>query len=95
MSMPEFERLLAALIPGRGRTALTLTEPPHDEATLMRLFDKALTAGNCRAAPLTAIQAPMSLYPNLGDLFWHVPVEDSGEDGVVRLVFDTPEQRAA
>ena len=48
-----------------------------------------------RAAPLTAIQAPMSLYPNLGDLFWHVPVEDSGNNGVVRLVFDAPEQRAA
>ena len=95
MSMPEFERLLAALIPGRGRTALTLTEPPQDEATLMRLFDKALVAGNGRASPLSAIQAPMSLYPNLGDMFWHVPVEDTGADGVVRLIFDTPEQRVA
>ena len=95
MPIPEFERLLAALIPGRGRTAITLTEPPQDEATLMRLFDKALVAGNGRAAPLAAITAPMSLYPNLGDLFWHVPIEDSGADGVVRLVFDAPDLKAA
>ena len=94
MSMPEFERLLAALIPGRGRTAITLTEPPADEATLLRLFDKALVTGNGRAAPLTAIGAPMCLYPNLGDVYWHVPIEDSGVDGPVRLVFETPEQQA-
>ena len=95
MSMPEFERLLAALIPGRGRTAITLTEPPEDEAALMRLFDKALIAGNGRARPLTAIGAPLSLYPNLGDTFWHVPIEDSSADGVVRLVFEETTQQAA
>ena len=95
MSMPEFERLLAALIPSRGRTAITLTEPPEDEARLLRLFDKALIAGNGRAAPLAAIMAPMNLYPNLGDTFWHVPIEDSSREGVVRLVFEAPEQRAA
>ena len=82
MSMPEFERLLAALIPGRGRTAITLTEPPEDEAALLRLFDKALGA-------------PLSLYPNLGDTFWHVPIEDSSADGVVRLVFEEATQQAA
>ena len=95
MPMPEFERLLAALIPGRGRTAVTLTEPPEDEASLMRLFDKALVVGNGCAAPLAAIDAPLGLYPNLGNLFWHVPIEDSGADGVVRLVFDAPGLKAA
>lgn len=95
MPMPEFERLLAALIPGRGRTAITLTEPPEDEATLTRLFDKALVAGNGRAAPLAAIRAPLTLYPNLGDVFWHIPIEDSGKEGVVSLVFDGPERTAA
>lgn len=91
MPMPEFERLLAALIPGRGRTAITLTEPPDDESTLLRLFDKALVTGIGRAAPLAAIGAPMVLYPNLGDAFWHVPIEDSSAEGVVRLVFEAPQ----
>lgn len=95
MPMPEFERLLAALIPGRGRTAITLTDPPDDEASLMRLLDKALVTGNRRAAPLAAIRAPMGLYPNLGDAYWHVPIEDSGVDGSIRLVFDAPERQAA
>jgi hypothetical protein len=95
MPMPEFERLLAALIPGRGRTAITLTEPPDDEASLVRLFDKALVAGNRRAAPLASIRAPLTLYPSLGDVFWHIPIEDSGRDGVVSLVFDRLERTAA
>ena len=95
MSMPEFERLLSALIPGRERTAVTLTEPPADENTLMRLFDKALVLGNGLDAPLSAIKAPMSLYPTLGDTFWHVPIEDSGAEGVVRLEFEASRRQAA
>ena len=92
MSMSEFERLLAALIPGRsGRTAITLTEPPADESSLLRLFDQALIAGNGRAAPLSSINAPLCLYPNIGDAFWHVPIADSSAEGVVRLVFEAPE----
>ncbi len=91
MSMPEFERLLAMLIPGRGRTALTLCEPPADEAALLRLFDKALVAGLGRAAPLVAIHAPLDLFPNLPAAFWHVPIEDSSAEGVLRLVFEAPD----
>jgi hypothetical protein len=95
MSMSEFERLLAALIPGRGRTAITLTEPPEDEPALLRLFDQALATGNNRQAPLANIHAPLNLYPNLGNMFWHVPIEDSSSEGVVRLMFDAPSREAA
>ena len=60
----------------------------------MRLFDRAVAAGNESDTPLAAIDAPMSLYPGLGDMFWHVPIEDSGAEGVVRLVFGSLEARA-
>ena len=47
--------------------------------------------GNRRGAPLAEIQAPLEAFPDLAGAFWHVPIEDSSREGVVRLSFERPE----
>ena len=95
MSMSEFERLLEVIIPASGSTALTLTQTPMNPGDLVRWLEQAIVAGNRRAAPLSEIHMPMSAYPDFGTHFWHLPIEDSGSDGVVRLVFTAQETLAA
>lgn len=87
MSLSEFEGLLAAAMPISHRTAITLTELPADESNLFGLLDRAIVAGNRHNAPLAEVHAPIDLYRTLANAYWHVPIEDSGRDGVVRLVF--------
>ncbi|MFO1116369.1 MAG: hypothetical protein U1E28_11835 [Beijerinckiaceae bacterium] len=91
MSLSEFEGLLAAAMPIRHRTAITLTELPADETSLFGLLDRAIVAGNRHNAPLAEVHAPVELYRTLATSYWHVPIEDSGREGVVRLVFAASE----
>jgi hypothetical protein len=37
----------------------------------------------------------MSRFPVMGTTYWHVPVSDSGDPDVIRLVFEPSEGRQA
>jgi hypothetical protein len=91
MSPSEFERLVEAVIPVAGRSSLTLTETPANLDDLIRLLECAIVVGNRRGAPLHEIHAPLADLPNCALSFWHVPIEDSSREGVVRLVFERKE----
>jgi len=95
MSPSQFEGLLAATMPILNRTAITLTELPDDEGNLFGLLDRAIVAGNRHNAPLAEVHAPIARYRTLSTSYWHVPIEDSGAEGVVRLVFQTKESGSA
>lgn len=88
MTLSELERLLETLIRQDGRSTLTLTEIPASVGELVRVLERAVAVGNRRGAPLTEIHAPIVEYPDCATSFWHVPIEDSSRDGVVRLVFE-------
>ena len=88
MSPAQFERLVEALIPRAGRASLTLTEWPASAGELLRLLERAVVIGNRRGAPLAEIHAPLVDFPDCASSFWHVPIEDSSREGVVRLVFE-------
>ncbi|MDE2362198.1 MAG: hypothetical protein KGM42_05925 [Hyphomicrobiales bacterium] len=88
MSLSDFERLLEKLIPGDGRKTLTLTEAPADLDEMVRLLERAVAVGNRRGAPLVEIFAPLADFPHCPSAFFHVPIEDSTREGVVRLVFE-------
>lgn len=91
MTHADVDKLLEAAIPSFGRTTLTLAEAPTDARDLLRLFERALVVGNRRGAPLAEIQAPLAAFPDLAGAFWHIPIEDSNRDGLVRLSFERPE----
>ena len=88
MSLSELERLLEKLIPGDGRKMITLTETPADGGELVRLLERAVVVVNRRGAPLVVIHAPLAEFPDCPSSFWHVPIEDSSREGVVRLAFE-------
>jgi hypothetical protein len=88
MSLSEFDRLIEALIPRSGRASVTLTETPESLDQLMRLLERAVVIGNRRGAPLAEIHAPLAEFPYCAPSFFHVPIEDSSAEGVVRLVFE-------
>ena len=88
MSMSDFERMLAAVLPARGKTSLTLTDVPRGDDSLTEMLEKAIVCGNRAATRLTEIYLPMREYPSMGGSFWHVPVQDTGSQDVLRLVFE-------
>jgi hypothetical protein len=88
MSLSEFDRLIEALIPVSGRASVTLTQTPASLDDLMRLLERAVVIGNRRGAPLAEICAPLVEFPDCAPSFFHVPIEDSSNEGVVRLVFE-------
>ena len=88
MSMTDFERMLAAMLPARGKTSITLTDVPRGDASLTEMLEKAIVFGNRSATRLTEIYLPMREYPSMGASFWHVPVQDTGAQDVLRLVFE-------
>ncbi len=88
MSMSDFERMMAAVLPAVGRTSLTLTDIPRGDESLNQLLEKAIILGNRCSSRLTEIYLPMREFPNMGPSFWHVPVQDSGSQDVLRLVFE-------
>ncbi len=88
MSLSEFERLLETLVTGNARAMLTLTETPESADELLHMLERAVTVGNRRGAPLVEIHAPIADFPDCAPTFWHVPIDDSSREGVVRLVFE-------
>ena len=88
MSMIDFERMLSAVLPASGRTSLTLTDVPQGDDSLTQLLEKAILLGNRTSSRLTEIYLPMREFPTMGSSFWHVPVQDSGAQDVLRLVFE-------
>lgn len=88
MSMMDFERMLNAVLPATGKTSLTLTDVPGSEDSLVQLLERAIISGNRSSTRLTEIYLPMQQYPAMGSQFWHVPVEDTGQSNVLRLVFE-------
>ena len=88
MSMTDFERMLSAVLPATGRTSLTLTDVPRGDDSLTQLLEKAIVLGNRTCSRLTEIYLPMRDFPSMGASFWHVPVQDTGSQDVLRLVFE-------
>ena len=89
MSLPEFERMLSAMLPCDGATAVTLTELPDRRETLAGMLERAIGCAQNRSARLIRIDLPNSLYPEMGASFGAVPVADCGDAGVVRLMFES------
>lgn len=89
MSLPEFERMLSAMLPCDGATAVTLTELPERREALASMLERAIGCAQNRSATLIQIDLPRSLYPEMGATFRSVPVTDCGDAGVVRLMFES------
>ena len=85
MSNVEFERMLAALLPSPGTTALTLTEFPEGDDQLTRMLESAIRLGEKQSTRLTEIHLPKGRMTAMGSSFQNIPVEDGGD--VLRLVF--------
>ena len=78
-----------------NRVAFVVTEVPETDDTMTRLLDGAIAAASRHRTPLVEIQLCMDRYPTFGDSYWHVPVTDSGQPDVVRLVFEPAPALAA
>jgi ABC-type proline/glycine betaine transport system permease subunit len=89
MSLPELERMLSAMLPCAGATAVTLTQLPERREALAGILDKAIGCAQNRRARLARIDLPRSEYPEMGATFRSVPVADSGDAGVLRLIFES------
>jgi hypothetical protein len=85
MSHVEFERMLAALLPSPGTTALTLTEFPEGDEQLQRMLESAIRLGAKQSSRLAEIHLPTGRLAATGSSFQNIPVEDGGD--VLRLVF--------
>jgi hypothetical protein len=85
MSHFEFERMLAALLPSPGRTALTLTDFPEGDEQLQRMLESAIRLGEKQSSRLAEIHLPTGRMAATGSSFRDIPVEDGGD--VLRLVF--------
>ena len=85
MSHVEFERMLAAMLPCPGVTALTLTEFPDGDDQLTRMLESAIRLGEKQSTRLAEIHLPTGRMTATGSSFRDIPVEDGGD--VLRLVF--------
>ncbi len=85
----------ASLASASNRLSFVVTELPQSDDHMERLLDGAILAANRHRTPLVEIQLSMSRFPVMGAAYWHVPVSDSGDPDVIRLVFDPSEGRAA
>ncbi len=89
MQLGDLNRLLdVALNRVENRISLTVTEPPEGELHLRRLLSSAIRAGERHRSTLSEIQVCREAFPMLGHYFLDVPVTDSGDPGVLRLVYD-------
>ena len=86
MSNLEFERMLSALLPSPGKTAVTLTDVPPGDEQLARILESAIRLGERQSSPLAEIHLPTGRMAATGAFFRDVPVEDGGD--VLRLVFE-------
>ena len=89
MSLPEFERMLSAMLPCAGATGVTRTQLPERREALADMLNKAIGCAQNRRARLTRIYLPRSEYPEMGATFRSVPVAESGDVGVLRLMFES------
>jgi len=86
MSNLEFERMLSALLPSPGKTAVTLTDVPAGDDQLARILESAIRLGERQSSRLSEIHLPTGRMAATGAFFRDVPVEDGGD--VLRLVFE-------
>ncbi|MDB5650232.1 MAG: hypothetical protein JWL62_1752 [Hyphomicrobiales bacterium] len=88
MTMSDLDRLLNATLLGTtDRISVTVTEIPDDPTNLIDLLEKAFEVGARKCTPLAAIQLPLNRFPLIPATFLHVPVTDSGNSGVLRLIY--------
>ena len=59
------------------------------------MLERAMMRGMRERAQLTQIHVPFERFPFMDSKFWHIPVEDSGDTGVLRFFFETPDLEAA
>ncbi len=85
----------ASLSSASNRLSFVVTELPRSDDQMVRLLDGAISAANRHGMPLVEIQLCMDRFPAMGAAFWHVPVADSGDPEIIRLVFDPAMGRQA
>lgn len=85
----------ASLASASNRLSFVVTELPQSDDHMARLLDGAIVAANRHRTPLVEIQLSMSRFPVMGTTYWHVPVSDSGDPEIIRLVFDPSAGRRA
>jgi hypothetical protein len=89
MELGDLNRLLNVALDGiENRVSLTVTEPPEGEISLRRMLWSALHAGQRHGSILSEIQVSRTAFPTLGANFIDVPVRDSGDPGVLRLIYE-------
>lgn len=89
------QTLDATLQSANNRLSFVVTEVPSAEDHMTLLLDGALSAARRHGTPLVEIQLAMDQFPSMGAQYWHVPVTDSGDRNIVRLVFEPASQRTA
>ena len=72
----------------KNRVSFTLTAVPADKKHLLSLLEAAVRAGTRNLAPLVEIQIPGLQADFLGARYGQVPVVDSGEQDVLRFVYE-------
>jgi hypothetical protein len=87
--MPEsdFERTLDAALHDRDWLALTLTDVRENEDELRKVLDRAVGAAERNRSSLTEIQLRKSHFDASALTSCKVPVTESGEAGIFRLIF--------
>jgi hypothetical protein len=89
MAVVNFEQVFDRASKLANHTMLTVTQAPEHEQELLGLLERALMRGLRNNAQLTEIHLPFERFPFMDSKFWHVPVEDSGDAGVLRFFFET------
>lgn len=85
MSLVELERMLCALLPSPGPTALTITEAPESDEQLRVFVESAARIGGLQRSRLAEVHVPRGRLGALAGCPADVRVGDGGE--VLRLVF--------
>ncbi len=92
MHLGDLTRLLdVALHQADHRVSLTVTEPPIGDTQLHGFLSGAISASKRHSFALSEIQVSRQMFPKLGADFRNIPVTDSGDPGVLRLIYG-PEQ---
>jgi hypothetical protein len=85
----------ASLASASNRLSFVVTELPQSDEHMARLLDGAILAAHRHRMPLVEIQIGMARFPAMGATYWHVPVSDSGDPDLIRLVFDPSQSQQA
>ncbi|MFY9627318.1 MAG: hypothetical protein WAK03_04085 [Methylocystis sp.] len=95
MASVNFEQIFDRALPIANNVMLTVTQAPEREQDLLEMLERAMMRGMRERAQLTQIHVPFERFPFMDSKFWHIPVEDSGDTGVLRFFFETPDLEAA